>query len=37
MDDAQDDFQGLLEQPSQTPEGKAFLRRLIEDIEVLRE
>ena len=37
LDDAQDDFRRLLVEPSQTPEGKAFLRRLIEDIEKLRE
>lgn len=37
LDDAQDDFQSLLVDPSQTLEGKAFLRRLIEDIEKLRE
>jgi len=37
LDDAQDDFQSLLVEPGQTPEGKAFLRRLIEGIEKLRE
>jgi Putative zinc-finger len=37
LDDAKDDFQSLLEEPSQTLEGRAFLRRLIEDIEKLRE
>jgi len=30
-------FRVLLVEPSQTLEGKAFLRRLIEDIEKLRE
>jgi Putative zinc-finger len=37
LDDAQDRFEGLLEEPNQTSEGKVFLRRLIEDIEKLKE
>lgn len=37
LDDAQADFQALVEQPNQTSEGKALLTRLIEGIEKLKE
>jgi predicted anti-sigma-YlaC factor YlaD len=37
LDDAQDQFEGLLEDPNQTSAGKVFLRRLIEDIASLKE
>jgi hypothetical protein len=37
LDDAEDDFRSLSDEPSQTPNGKAFLSRLIEGIEHLKE
>ena len=36
LDDAEANFQALLEEPSQTAEGKTLLRRLIEGIEKLK-
>ena len=37
LDDAQADFQSLLEEANQTPEGKDLLKRLLSGIERLRE
>ena len=37
LDDAQDDFQSLLNEAGQTPAGRAFLKQLINGIEKLRE
>jgi hypothetical protein len=37
LDDAQDEFEGLLEDPNQTSAGKVFLRRLIEDVARLKD
>jgi hypothetical protein len=37
LDDAEADFQALLEEPSQTSEGKTLLRRLVQGIEKLKE
>jgi hypothetical protein len=37
LDDAEADFQALLEEPSQTSEGKTLLRRLVQGAEKLKE
>jgi hypothetical protein len=37
LDDAQDDFHSLLDEASQTPDGRVLLRRLIEGIEELKQ